>query len=153
MMEIRVERMTPEDIVCHKKYAIQEWARYSVMGGARTEEAAHIWASQLINKLIPNPNNSEPQHLFNILLGEQKIGIFWVEIKGELAYGRDFEINEEFRGKGYGKAAISAMEKLKREFPQVKKIKLEVHAHNTVAKNLYEQIGFKPYQIVMTKDL
>ncbi len=43
---------------------------------------------------------------------EQKIGFIWVHVKDGKAFIYDFLIDEEFRGKGYGKQALAAMDEM-----------------------------------------
>jgi len=54
----------------------------------------------------------------------------------------DIIVNEEFRGKGYGKELVeSILSKVKET--GVKKAYLSVVNNNLIAKNLYEKLGFK----------
>jgi hypothetical protein len=41
-----------------------------------------------------------------------KIGVLWVQVKDQKAFIYDFVIDETFRGKGYGKQALMAMNSL-----------------------------------------
>ncbi len=64
----------------------------------------------------------------------------------------DFLIYEEYKGKGYGKEALNALDKELKERGQ-KKVSLQVFGHNTIAINLYQKSGYKITNIVMSKEL
>ena len=64
----------------------------------------------------------------------------------------DVEIREEFRGKGYGKQIMLLIEEKAREL-ELKSIGLHVFGYNTVAKNLYEGIGYETSSLNMIKKL
>ena len=64
----------------------------------------------------------------------------------------DIRIDEKFRGKGYGKQAMSLIEEKARELG-LKSIGLHVFAVNNVARNLYESVGYEVSSLNMTKKL
>ena len=64
----------------------------------------------------------------------------------------NFVIDETFRGKGFGKQALFAMEgKLKSM--NVESVALHVFGDNTAAQELYKKMGFKITGMNMMKDL
>jgi len=151
---ISVRPMTHLSFVEYKKYAIQEWAKYSVKGGCRDLESALEWSNNLINNLLPEDEKTKNQYIFSIFLDETEIGFFWTEDEGNgVGHARDLEIYKDYRGKGYAKEAIKILMSMKRNYPQIKKIKLEVHAHNDKALKLYNNLGFEVYQYIMVKEL
>ena len=61
------------------------------------------------------------------------------EVGGECLFIEELFIKEEFRGKGYGKAV---MDWLVKEYPQCRRLRLEVTQVNQTAIRLYEKCGF-----------
>ena len=154
MASIAVTPMSHEVFMEYKAYAIREWARDSVKGGARNMEHALEWAGTLIDGLLPGDESTANHHLFSITHEEHgKIGYFWMEEVGNVIHARDFEIYAQHRGKGYARLAVSALQALRPAYPHINKVKLEVHAHNKVALELYRKLGFQTYQLVMVKDI
>ena len=77
-----------------------------------------------------------------------------VDLKSPAKNGFIFElyVDEKFRGKGYGKQAMLLIEEEARELG-LKSIGLHVFAVNTVARNLYESIGYETTSLNMVKNL
>jgi ribosomal protein S18 acetylase RimI-like enzyme len=62
----------------------------------------------------------------------------------------DIDIDEPYRGRGYGKAAmVFAEEEARRR--GLTRIALHVGARNDVARNLYRSLGFEENEIAMSK--
>ena len=77
--------------------------------------------------------------------GETPIGFLYLttcyscEVGGECLFIEELFIKEAFRGKGYGKAV---MDWLVKEYPQCRRLRLEVTQVNQTAIRLYEKCGF-----------
>ena len=71
------------------------------------------------------------------------IGYLWYKLldDGESVFILDFMVFEDYRGQGYGKATLIALEE-KLSQSGVTQIKLRVAADNYRAKGLYERLGF-----------
>ena len=81
-----------------------------------------------------------------------KIGVLWVQVKDGKAFIFDFVIDEEFRGKGFGKQALTAMdEKLKSMGAE--SVALHVFGDNISAQELYKKMGFSILGMNMKKVL
>ncbi len=62
----------------------------------------------------------------------------------------DVDVDEPYRGRGYGKAAmIFAEEEARRR--GVTRITLRVGVRNEVARNLYRSLGFEESDVAMSK--
>ena len=62
----------------------------------------------------------------------------------------DIDVDEPFRGRGYGKAAmVFAEEEARRR--GLTRIALHVGARNDVARNLYRSLGFEENEVAMSK--
>jgi GNAT superfamily N-acetyltransferase len=62
----------------------------------------------------------------------------------------DIDIDEPFRGRGYGKAAMVFTEEEARR-RGLTRVALHVGARNGVARNLYRSLGFEEYEVAMGK--
>lgn len=63
------------------------------------------------------------------------------EAGGLCCWVDEIYVRPEFQGKGLGKALFAFMD---REFPQIKRFRLEVTEVNKGAVRLYERMGYKP---------
>lgn len=86
--------------------------------------------------------------------GGRKIGILWIEVKMDAtprrAFGYDFRIDEDFRGKGYGKQALAALDEVLKSM-QVESMGLHVFGDNLTAQSLYRKMGFEVTGVHMRK--
>jgi ribosomal protein S18 acetylase RimI-like enzyme len=64
----------------------------------------------------------------------------------------DVAIEPEFRGRGFGRAAMELADRLARA-NGARTIGLNVFGRNTVARNLYASLGYEESAVVMRKDL
>ena len=82
--------------------------------------------------------------------------MIWIraDLQSPIKSGFIFEIyvDEKFRGKGYGKQAMSLIEEKARELG-LTSLGLHVFAVNNVARNLYESVGYEVSSLNMTKKL
>ena len=107
--------------------------------------------NQLTN-LLPMGMRTPNHHFFTIDKGENSIGFVWLKVEEEKksAFLYEIYIFEEFRGKGFGTAAMKCVE----DFLQQKEIyyfKLHVFGNNTGARKLYEELGFEVAGVNMLK--
>jgi ribosomal protein S18 acetylase RimI-like enzyme len=65
----------------------------------------------------------------------------WVQVKDGKAFILDFVIDEEFRGKGFGKQTLVAMDD-KLKSMNVKSVGLHVFGDNITAQEPYKKMGF-----------
>lgn len=84
---------------------------------------------------------------YMIELGEEIIGKIRVEYRDNSAFIYGFGILPDFRGKGYGKAALIEALRLINE-KKVHQIELDVECKNSTALNLYKACGFEEKSIM-----
>lgn len=81
-----------------------------------------------------------------LLEGERPVGYLYVtfcyaaEVGGRCVFIEEIYLEEDSRGKGYGR---QAMEWLRREYPQARRLRLEVTQENAAAVRLYQRLGFE----------
>ena len=135
---------------------IPDYAADNVRAGYWDESEALEKSRQETERLLPQGLRSENHHLFTLYDGDQAVGIIWLKanvdrpVKSGFIF--DVEIKEEFRGKGYGKQVMLLIEEKARELG-LKSIGLHVFGYNTVAKHLYESIGYETSSLNMIKKL
>jgi ribosomal protein S18 acetylase RimI-like enzyme len=99
----------------------------------------------------------EGHSLYWIEDGEERIGRLWFEERpsprlGRLAWLNEVEIDEPFRGRGYGRRALDLLEDevRARGLPE---IALNVWGGNDVARALYDSHGYFERAVEMAKEL
>jgi len=95
------------------------------------------------------------QLLFRVLAGPDAVGSLWLAIPGpdpdpHMAWVYDIEVGEEYRGHGYGRAAMLLAENEVRSRGMTS-LGLNVFGQNTVARTLYESLGYDVMALQMKK--
>src|SRR5215212_6046538 len=108
---VKLVKMLQSDFEPYFERGIHEYAADHVRNGNWTEEDALEKSKKEFQDLLPDGVNSKDQFLYSIVdEAENKIGLLWVQVKDHKAFIYDFSIDESFRGKGYGKQALIAMD-------------------------------------------
>jgi ribosomal protein S18 acetylase RimI-like enzyme len=143
-----------EDFKPYLERGIREYADDHVRNGNWSAEEALERSRKEFEQLLPDGVNSRDQFLYSIVDETEgdKIGLLWVQVKDQKAFIYDFIIDESFRGKGYGKQALLALdEKLKSM--DVESVGLHVFGDNITAQELYRKMGYQITGIHMKKTL
>ena len=83
------------------------------------------------------------------------MGTIWYEIRDGVireAYLRDIFIDEDRRGRGYGKETMKVLKESARK-EGARRIQLDVFGFNSVGRNLYLKMGYQDAAITMMKYL
>lgn len=153
---VKLIPMDPADYPAYLERGIREYAAEHVKTGNWKESEALEKSRAEFNKLLPDGVNSKNEFIYSIVdeSSGQKLGILWVEIKMDQtprrAFGFDFIIYEPFRGKGFGKQALQALDKLLISM-DVESMGLHVFGHNATAFELYKKMGFEITNVQMRK--
>ena len=151
---VKLVRMQQEDFEPYRERGIREYAEDHVRNGNWTAEESLERSRKESEQLLPDGVNSKDQFLFSIIdeTDGNKIGILWVQVKDQKAFIYDFIVDEEFRGQGYGKQALAALDE-KLISMSVESVGLHVFGHNIVAQELYKKSGYEITNINMRKVL
>lgn len=153
---LRLEPMTDEQYLRYREHAEEDYARNIVASGAMPLPEAREKARQDFQGLLPDGLATEGHRLWTAYDDDAEVGRLWLHLErksdGLHAFGYDFEVREELRRRGHGRAIIEAAERVCRELGVVA-IGLNVFGFNTGARALYEQMGFEATAIRMIKRL
>jgi ribosomal protein S18 acetylase RimI-like enzyme len=139
--------------------SVRGYADEKVRAGNWSAEDALERAREEFAKLLPSGLATPDHWLFSIVDVETgtSVGILWLaramwQASGRSAFIFDFEVDEAFRRRGYGRAALAALEGKARELGFAE-IGLHVFGHNLAARALYEQAGYEVTNVNMSKRL
>jgi ribosomal protein S18 acetylase RimI-like enzyme len=148
--------MTQPEYDEYLKHLIPDYAVENVRAGYWDESEALEKSRQQVESLLPQGLQTKDNYIYSLFDGDHKVGMIWMKANidrpGRDGFIFDVIVDERFRGKGYGKQIMALIEEKAREL-ELKSIGLHVFAHNTVAKNLYESIGYETSSLNMTKKL
>ncbi len=132
------------------------YAEDKVKSGNWQAEDALEKSRKEFERYLPDGRHSKDQFVFTIFDDEaqRKLGVLWVQVKMDEprreAFILDFVIDEQFRGKGYGKQALAALDEKLMEMGS-ESVGLHVFGHNTNAFELYKKMGYEVTNINMRK--
>ena len=153
---VKLVPMEPADYPAYLENSIVEYAEDKVKSGQWKESESLEKSRGEFLHLLPDGVHTKNEFIYSIVNEEtnQKIGILWVEVKMEetprRAFGYDFIVYEPFRGQGFGKQALQALDKILISM-DVESMGLHVFGHNTTAFELYKKMGFEITNINMRK--
>ena len=135
---------------------IVDYSQDKIKSGNWLAETALEKSRAEFMSLLPDGLQTKDQFIFTILddTSQTKLGVLWVQVKMDenprRAFINDFVIEPQFRGQGFGKQALQALD-TKMEEMYVESIMLHVFAHNATAINLYEKMGYEITNLYMRK--
>ena len=150
--------MTEAEFTAYLAGAIKNYADEKVKAGNWPAEGALGSSKRDYLNLLPEGVASKDQHLFSLKDTDmgKTVGMIWFAVQEQAgqptAFIYDFSVDEAFRGRGYGKAALVGLEQ-KVSVLGVTSISLHVFGHNRAAWALYEKLGYKVTNVNMTKRL
>jgi ribosomal protein S18 acetylase RimI-like enzyme len=126
------------------------------IGAGESRESAWAAASAQQEQLFPAGMPAEGQHVMNLVLDGGAVGVLWMgrPLGGdeETWYVFYVEIDEVHRGLGLGREAMVAAEGWASSHGG-SRIALNVFGSNTVARALYDSLGYRVLATGMYKDL
>jgi ribosomal protein S18 acetylase RimI-like enzyme len=152
---IRLVVLPDEDL---EEWLALMWADYrsQLLGSGLSAEEASLNIEQNAKALFDNGVPNEDQRVFHVMDEEVKVGSLWLATREKhtagLWYVYDIMIDEEFRGKGFGRSTMRAAEDyVKSQGGTI--LELNVFGPNGVARALYESLGYQIMAIGMRKNL
>ncbi|MEU7713715.1 GNAT family N-acetyltransferase [Micromonospora chalcea] len=158
MTELSVRAMTPEEFDSWQDELTAEYAREHVTAGNWTPEEAPDRAREANAVLLPQ-GMATPGMLFllGVLADGSPVGRLWISLTHPrgltgCAYLYDIEVAAEHRGRGLGRALLTAGERAAREHG-AQALELNVFGANETARKLYETSGYRVITQQMRKEL
>jgi ribosomal protein S18 acetylase RimI-like enzyme len=148
--------MTEVEFQAYLAEDIQRYADEHVRAGNWHPAEALERSRQEHQQLLPDGLATKNHYLFSIIEEQSgaRLGILWFAVDLDRprpsAFLYDFEIFEEFRRRGYGSRALTALEEQAHALG-VESISLHVFGHNTGAQALYRKAGYEVTGIHMTR--
>ena len=124
------------------------------MGPARglTPEEAIEVAHREVEKLLPDGRDTEDHVIWMACDGDEPVGSLWITTKPRIPFIFGLEVDENHRGKGYGRSIMLAGEDECRRLGH-SQLDLNVFGNNTTAINLYTSLGYTVTSQQMRKQL
>jgi ribosomal protein S18 acetylase RimI-like enzyme len=152
---IRLVALPDQDL---EEWLALMWADYrsQLLSAGFSSEEASLNIEQNEKALFDNGVPNDHQRVFHVMDEEVKVGSLWLATREKQNAGAwyvyDIMIDEEFRGKGFGRSTMRAAEEyVKSQGGTI--LELNVFGPNTVARGLYESLGYKTMTIGMRKDI
>jgi ribosomal protein S18 acetylase RimI-like enzyme len=132
------------------------YAEQIVASGALPAEAAQEKARRDTERAFTEGLDTPGQMIFRLVAGEEPVGWLWLAVPGDgdphMAWVNDVEVDEACRGRGFGRRAMLLAEQEARGRGMTS-IGLNVHGPNTVARALYDSLGYEVMTQQMKKPL
>ena len=159
-MAVRLVSMTAAQFERWYERSVQGYAEEKVRAGNWPAEDALRRSREEFAHLLPKGLATPDHWLFSIedVDSGTAVGILWLAamlgqgVGPSRAFIYDFEIDAAYRRRGYGRAALAALDQKAREMGFAE-IGLHVFEHNVAARALYEQAGYEVTNVNMSKRL
>ncbi|MGD1014783.1 MAG: GNAT family N-acetyltransferase [Acidimicrobiales bacterium] len=152
---IRLQTKSPTDTAA---WLVLMWSQYAdeIVGAGFTPEEAKQNIERNKKSLFENDIPNDSQRIFDVLDDDVAIGSLWLAKREDGNSGEwfiyDIVIDPEHRGKGLGRSTMQAAEEYVRSEGGTR-LALNVFGPNTVARSLYESMGYSVLAIGMKKEL
>lgn len=144
--DLILRAMKEDEFPEYRQWQIDIYAAEKVAAGRCTPEEAMVESIEEVAKLLPLELDSDGQFIFVAELGNERIGTIWMSINKDLevprAFGVYIEIEPTLRGQGLGRDLMYAT-RLECRKLGARGFALSVFGHNSIARNLYESLGFE----------
>lgn len=155
VLAVTLRPMTEAEYGAYRAVLDEHYAQDTARAMDIPLEEARVTTGRQVAELLKDGLATEGHHLWHVVSEpDGLVGSLWVFVDPtqRRAFVYDIEINEGYRGKGYGKAAMLAVESAVRPMGAAH-IDLSVFGYNTTARRLYEGLGYEPIAIGMRKVL
>ena len=150
---ITLRPMTEAEYQRLRASIFEDYARETASVRSTSLEEGRQEAARQFDALLPDGIASKGHYFWRIIADDgSAVGDLWVLVEPEKqrAFIYFIGIDEPFRGRGYSKAAMLALETAVKPLG-ASHIDLNVFGDNTVAIPLYESLGYRPTAMNMRK--
>ena len=155
--ELHLRPMTRAEFEAWLPQQVAGYAALIAASGALPAVAAREKAERDTARYFDGGQAAPGQLVFRIMAGKVAVGWLWLGVPGpdpdpRMAWVFEIEIEAPFREHGYGRAAMELAEAEARSRGMTS-LGLNVHGHNTVARSLYDSLGYDVMALQMRKPL
>jgi ribosomal protein S18 acetylase RimI-like enzyme len=148
--------MRPDEFDDFLKHSNENYAREIATWGGESEEFARQKSKADHAAILPQGLDTPGNWIFVVEADAGRVGVLWLAERdhgGEKeCYIYAVEIDEAYRGRGFGRAAMLLAEQEARS-RGLHRIALNVFGGNEVARNLYRSLEYVETSVQMAKDL
>lgn len=128
----------------------REYARGLVEHAGLSPEEAQAKVERDLPAVLPDGLATENVHIWVAEADGRRVGTIFLGVRGGEAWLYDITIDETERGRGYGRAAMLALEHETRALGH-DRLALNVWGGNEVARGLYRSLGYAEDSVHMSK--
>ena len=149
--------MTEAEFPGWREHSRAGFADQQVAAGVMPRADAERYADEQLALLLPHGLGTPGQHLWSVRQAGEPAGHLWLEVRDDAdrvreGYVYDVELLPQARGRGLGRATMLAAEDAARDLGATR-MRLNVFGHNTVARRLYDDLGYVVAATMMAKRL
>jgi GNAT superfamily N-acetyltransferase len=153
--QLQLRPMTRAEFDAWLPRQVAVYAALIAGSGVLPADAAREKAERDTSRYFSGGFATPGQFVFRVMAGEIGVGWLWLAVPGPdpdplMAWVFEIEIEAAFRGRGYGRAAMGLAEEEARARGMTS-LGLNVHGQNTVARSLYESLGYETMALQMKK--
>lgn len=154
---VRLVRMNPEQFSKMRDRRIVAYAVDMIRIGEWARTEAEQRSREEVDGLLPGGLSTPDQYLMEILTDEgTEAGAVWFGVRrtptGDAGFIHWLEVFAQFRGRGYGKEALSEVEEILSE-KGVHRLGVNVFANEPAAVALYQHTGYQTVSCLFEKPL
>ena len=155
-MDVQLRPMREDEFTAWLPRLREDYGQAMIDDAGVTPEGAREKAAADVESLFPGERPSAEQLVFVIEADDKRVGELWLAEREDLRqptlFIYDIHIDEAYRGRGYGKAAMILVEEEARR-RGIDRVALSVFGRNAVARRLYQSLGYTENAIAMSKSL
>jgi GNAT superfamily N-acetyltransferase len=154
---VRLRAMRDDEFVAYLGPSLEEYARFVARNHAIPIATARARAASSTEQMLTAGLHTDG-HRFFVAEDETgaHVGDLWLGLRrldgAEMVWVYDVRVDEERRGRGYGRLIMGSAEDLAREMGG-ERLGLNVFGDNERARRLYESLGYAEISRQMRKDL
>jgi ribosomal protein S18 acetylase RimI-like enzyme len=154
--ELRLQPLQPDEYGAWAANERDEYARDISENGDTPIEAARQKADRDMAEILPLGLDTPNHWMFWLEHGGGRVGRLWLServIDGRRSlFIFDIHVDEAHRGRGFGRAAMLLTER-EAKARGIDRVELNVFGGNSVARGLYQSLGYIERSVRMAKDL
>lgn len=146
--------MTADDFAPWRAAAERGYAAEIADSGLLTADEARERAAQQFGELLPDGAQTAGHSFWTVEAAGTPVGTIWLRhgLRPGCSFVFDVDIDPAHRGRGYGRAAMLVGEEATVAAGDAQ-LGLNVFGHNTVARRLYESMGYEIVEQYRSADL